>query len=326
MGRRNDQTKGGIEMTDEFEDLFKDFEEEAPEKGAPEEKIEEKPEKEVPKDKKDKETEPEKEPPKEKPKKKEPKEEKPKKIPPKKEEFDYSDAEPLEKTVITIWGKKGKGKTSLAFGAGGKIVCFSYDKKASNIKENMGKRAKDVIVKDAVKYLDKTTPDLWMETGETTFRYVIGLLDNLDERPDWIVHDGSEILHITLEMAMRHRNNLKAFQGIHNRNIWKERRMMLDQIQDKSIRLAKKGIIYTAYTDKDKIIEDGEVIKEELFPKWIAAILEETDVTIHVDSKQKKESKEFIAIIDDSKRENLPTGKVVDVTNKGFEALYEKEK
>ncbi|GAI27729.1 unnamed protein product, partial [marine sediment metagenome] len=208
-------------MTDEFEDLFKDFEEEAPDKGAPEEKIEEAPKKEA-QDKETKETKHKKEPPKEKPKKEEPEKEKPKKVSPKKEEFDYSDAEPLEKTVITIWGKKGKGKTSLAFGADGKIACFSYDKKASNIKKIMGERAKNVTVKDAVKYLDKTTPDLWMETGETTFRYIMGLLDNLEERPDWIVHDGSEILHITLEMAMRHRNNLKAFQGIHNRNIWKE--------------------------------------------------------------------------------------------------------
>lgn len=282
--------------------------------GKGKEKTEEKVETEKPKEEEKPEEKPEEEKPEEKPK--------PVKREIPKEEFDYSEDKGTGKLVVTIYGLKGHGKTFLAFSFPGKIDCLSFDKKSLPIKKQL--KNNNIRVYDAVRYIDKSSPEAWLESADKSFIYLNNLIDRLDN-PDWIIIDGSEIFQRICEMTMRYRNNLMPFQGIANRNLWKERRLYISQIHTKALKKAKKGVIYTAYTDKDKIIIDGEVIIEKDIPKWVDAIMYETDIVIKVESEQDGPTRKFYAIVESSKG-LLPTGIKKEVTNVGIKAYPEMEK
>jgi hypothetical protein len=240
------------------------------------------------------------------------------------EHFDFTEAESPGKEVYMIYGLKGEGKTALAFSFPGKIACLSFDRKSVLVKDKLYRhRAHEIKVYDAVKYLDSSSPEKLLESSEKTFRYINALLDRIAEwKPDWIVIDGSEILQTICEMTMRYRNNLMPFQGIANRNLWKERRMYIRQIHHKALTIARKGVIYTAYTDYHEIVQDGEFVLRKEVPRWIDAILYETDVVIHVTSEvgKDKAGRRFYAEVESSKG-RLPTGVKKDVTGLGIAAF-----
>lgn len=242
------------------------------------------------------------------------------------EEFDFSEVEePAPKEVILIYGHKGHGKTYLAMSFPGKIVVLSFDRKSAQVKYKDFKGDGRIKVYDVMKYVDYSTPQRWLETAEKTFKFLNALLDQViaKDPPDWIVIDGSEIFQQICEMTMRYRNNLMPFQGIANLNLWKERRMYIRQIHNKCLNIAKKGIIYTTYVDKDEIVVDGEIIARKDVPRWIDAIMYETDTVIRVTSLTDTEgTKRFIATVESSKG-TLPTGLKVDITDKGYKAFKE---
>ena len=236
-------------------------------------------------------------------------------------EFDLSPAQQTGKHVITIYGRKGDGKTTLAFSFPGTIACLTFDNKSQAIKD-FAKQSDRITVYDAVRYLDKWTPDAWLSSSETNWRYINHLIDHMPEA-DWVIVDGGEIFHTMAEMVMRYRNNLMPFQGISNRNVWKERKMYIDQLFRKCLAKSKKGIIWTSYIDKDEIVKDGEFIAKQDVPKWVDSVLYETDVVIKVEVVHDKSGQKFFANIESSKWKTLPTGRKIEVTNKGFDALKE---
>jgi len=233
-------------------------------------------------------------------------------------------AEPAPKEVILIYGHKGHGKTYLAMSFPGTKVVLSFDRKSAMVKYKDYKGDKRIHVYDVVRYMDYSTSQKFLESADKTFRYLNVLLDHISQNPpDWIVIDGSEIFQQICEMTMRYRNNLMPFQGIANLNLWKERRLYIRQIHNKCLSIARRGIIYTTYVDKDEIVVDGEIIARKDVPKWIDAIMYETDTVIRViavSTDAEGGGKKFIATVESSKG-SLPTGLRADITDAGYSAL-----
>ena len=238
------------------------------------------------------------------------------------QEFSYEDAvlEDDDKLVISIYGLKGDGKTTTAYGLAekkDKIVVLCFDKKSKRPAKLPFLKGMKIKVLNAIKPLDKSSKELYLHTSEITYKYILWLLEEIEEKeqPDWIVFDGTEVLSNICEMVMRKRNNLLPYQGIGNLNVWKERKQYIDDIHNKAMQIAKKGVIYTMYCDIDEIIKDGEVVKKKKVPKWIGSIMLETDIVIRVESEFENKQKKYIAIVESSKILDFPEG-VYDVTGR----------
>jgi len=237
------------------------------------------------------------------------------------EEFDFSEEQEPRSTVITIYGHKGHGKTDAALSFPGRICVISFDRKTTPVKLQRY-RDRDIHVWDGKKYYDESTPEAKVKSAEKCFRYINALLDKVirNMQPDWVVIDCTDVLHEICEMVMRARNGLMPFQGIANRNLWKERKMYLRQIHNLATSIAKKGVIYTLYPGEYDIkIVDGEVVDREEIPKWIDIVLQETDTVIKIERKFDKEgTMKIFAIVESNKSPLLPfkNGIKVDITDK----------
>jgi len=237
----------------------------------------------------------------------------------KNEEFDFSEETELGKEVHMIYGHKGHGKTTIAMSYPGKVAVLSFDRKSTAIKYLYPDRQHEIKVWNAIKYMDYSSPESELASAEKTFRYLIQLIDKVIRQwePDWVVIDGSEILSQICELVMRYRNGLMPFQGIANFNLWKERKMYLRQIHNLALDIARKGIIYTAYCDKDEVIEDGEVRTRRDIPKWLDILIYETDVVIKALAEVEKGSgTRFYAIVESSKVPYIKSGIQVDITGR----------
>jgi len=234
------------------------------------------------------------------------------------EEFDLSEDKGMGKVVIVIYGLKGNGKTYAAMTLPGTVDVISFDRKALMVKNILNKPG--IRVFDGIRYMDWENTEKVTESAERTYAYLNKLLDEIAKNPpDWIVIDGSEIFQTICEYVMRYRNNILPFQGIANLNLWKERRLYIRQIHQRCVRIAKRGLVYTTYVDKDEIVEDGEIKTKKDVPRWIDAILYETDIVIKVEGRQQPSGRQFIAEVESSKYPNLfRTGARLDITNKGL--------
>lgn len=255
-----------------------------------------------------------------------------------KEEFDYSEDTSPATANLCIYAHKGKGKTSLAFSALGIHDCISFDNKSKVIRDNLPeKERKRIRVFSGRRYLNKSSAEAYTESAIITWRYIKGLIDTFND-PDWVDVDGGEQFEKVAEQVMRYNQGLSAFEGFANKNLWKERRLVIGQMFDMCQRKAKNGVIWTTYIDKDKIIKNGEIVTEKDVPRWIDAVMEETDAVIKVETDEGSESGkvEYYATVESSKIPKevckrifggiLKVGIKVNITNRGFDALIEKPK
>lgn len=223
----------------------------------------------------------------------------------------------LSREVYTIFGNKGEGKTAFSLNPKffpGNIVAISFDYKTIKIKTNFYNNDKRIKVHDGKKYYNEDIDKL-LKSSTLTYKYILALLDSYKEKePDWILIDGLEILVKISEFAMRDRENLRPFQGIANMNVWKVRKLILSAIHSKAMQIAKKGVIYTTYSEKNTIIEDGIVIKQKDMPHYMDIVLYETDTVIHVYNIIKEKEIRFLYKVLNSKTAKFKTGEEKDIT------------
>lgn len=245
------------------------------------------------------------------------------------DEFDHSEDEGSEIVVLTVYGMKGVGKTTLAFSFAGEketIACLSFDQKSSSIKQKTYKGDKRIHVYNAVRYMLISTKATILEEYNKTYRYILSLLQNpiTKLKPDWIVIDGTEEFLRVCEMVMRYRNDIQPFAGIGNFSLWKERLILLRRVHLIACGIARKGIIYTTYVRPKEQIYEGQTMSKRDVPKWVDYIKERTDTLIRVSARLEKDGKyRFYAFIETSKTD-LPTGREFDVTGGGVELIRQK--
>jgi len=243
--------------------------------------------------------------------------------------FIFKEASNSDKYVVVVYGEKGASKTSTALGFPGTIAALSFDMKTSVVKSGLYKGDSRIKVYDTIEFFDEN-PDTVLRSAYDTYEYINFILDNIEKKYigkiDWIVIDGLEIFSGITENVMRFRNGLRPFEGISNRNIWKERKLLMRKVHNRAASIANKGIIYTTYSDVEELVDDGNMVSRKKVPKWADIVLWLTDIVIFVDSKQGKEGRRFIATIENSKVDSfLKTGAEFDLTGKRI-ADYIKKK
>ena len=238
-------------------------------------------------------------------------------------EFDFTEATAQSGETYTIYGHKGHGKTFLAYSFPGTVAVISFDRKGVPVKDLAYGGADRIKVFDAVRYLSMDSPERWLSSADQTYRYINDLLEYIKKevKPDWIVIDGLEIFHQIAEMTMRYRNNLLPYQGVANPNLWKERRLYIRQLHYKALGVSRRGIIYTTYVDKEKVIVDGDVQTLSDVPKWVDVVLQETDIVLKIDRKDDKNGVKHWVKVESSKT-RTPTAHIVDCTGKGVLDIF----
>lgn len=227
--------------------------------------------------------------------------------------------------VYMLYGDKGDGKTVVAMSFPGTITNLCFDRKADPVKENFFSNNARINVVDCIKWMDWSSEEKIVQSGDKTYRYVLHVLEGLRSNPpDWIIIDASDRFQYFCELTMRYRNNLLPSEGIVNRNLWKQRKQFVTHVHNLCLEIAKKGLIYTAYSVIINLYRDGEINNTLIKPKWLDVLILETDTVIRVENRvEKGGSRRFFAIVESSKTK-LPTGIEVDVTGRGYAALEEK--
>jgi hypothetical protein len=222
------------------------------------------------------------------------------------------------KTVWLIFGEKGTGKTVTALSFPGHILVLSFDRKSNIIKHTFYGGDGRIRVFDVVKLMDYTTPEKMLESSERTYEAVIELLDaypRVHGNPDWVVIDAAQVMQQICEWTMRKRHNIGPFDGISNLNLWKERRAYMRNIHNKALNIARKGIVYTTYVEKDRLIISGEVVHEKDVPAWIDILIYETDYVLQTIYDPLKKAFE-VKVVTSKNDKLLPSGQIYNVTSR----------
>jgi hypothetical protein len=222
------------------------------------------------------------------------------------------------KTVWLIFGEKGTGKTVTALSFPGHVLVLSFDRKSNIIKHTFYGGDSRIRVFDVVKLMDYTTPEKMLESSERTYEAVIELLDAYPKvygNPDWVVIDAAQVMQQICEWTMRKRHNIGPFDGISNLNLWKERRAYMRNIHNKALNIARKGVIYTTYVEKDRLVISGEVVHEKDVPAWIDILIYETDYVLQTMYDPLKKAFE-VKVVTSKNDKLLPSGQIYNVTGR----------
>jgi hypothetical protein len=244
-------------------------------------------------------------------------------------QYDTSPEKPSLQQTFMMYSLKGGGKTHLALSSKGKISAISFDRKTSKVWIKDYNKDPRITIYDGIRYLRRKSADEWLESAVESVYYIMQVLKTIEknDKPDWILIDGSDIMIGRIcEMAMRYRNRFKAFQPF-KWDYWRERNMYVDMIYDECLRIAKHGVIYTAYvTDKAFTIKNGIIVEQKRLPKWAANLKTQVDTVIHLESTQAEGSREFWATVESSKTPELKTGLRVDITGAGIQKMFKESK
>lgn len=215
--------------------------------------------------------------------------------------FDLTPDTAPGRLIITAHGDKGAGKTTAGFlittgrmGGlpAGKTLAISFDNKTKVIKDQLFPND-DITVHDGKKYY-REDPAIVTRSGMITYKYVAKLIDSYKQNPpDWIIFDGFTIMSMIFEMAMRYKHGLQPTQGIANLNVWKDRGRYVQDIHNLAARVAKYGVMYITYSDKNEVVENGTTVTKEDVPKYIDIVMQETDVVLHATKAKGKEGDLF---------------------------------
>ncbi len=187
----------------------------------------------------------------------------------------------LQKTVVTVYGLKGEGKTTVAMNFSGEILCISFDRKSMRIKP-MVPSPERIHVFDLMKYVDYTDTEKYGRALVVVFEETLRLLKGYNRPVDWVIIDGTDELARIAEAVMRYTYGLSMVDGVKNPSVWKYRRFILKQIHNAALTLARRGVIYTTYVDKEQTIEGQQIINSKDVPKWLDVIMLETDYVLRV--------------------------------------------
>lgn len=243
------------------------------------------------------------------------------------DDFQIQEDLPSAKHIISVFGNKGSGKTAIALSFPGTIAALSADNKTAIVKQEMYGNDQRIHVFNVMKYMDYHNQQTTVQSASKTYDFMLAILKHVRAKikPDWILFDASEYIQQLCEWKMRSNHDLDAYEGISNRNLWKERRTLLRQLHNDAYDIAQKGIIYTMYSDKDELVIEGEIVAKKDVPKWIDIIMTETDFVIKADYDL--ENKQHKAIIVTSKADRvLPTGAKYNVEGKRFWEVVEEVK
>ena len=239
-----------------------------------------------------------------------------------------------DKITFFIYGAKNDGKTVCGYSLmdkGDTALVISIDNQSHHalrevpyLREKIESGDIAVTVVNGTRYYDKSSQAIMLRTAQKTLDYILGVLNEYKtgnktingKRPDWVIIDGTERLNGICEMVMRKNNGVRAYDGISNFNLWKERNQYIDDIHTKSFNLCTKGVIYTSYTTIKEIINNSTVVKSKELPKWVGQIMEETNVQIFVEADREGIKPIYYAKISGSKRQSLYPDGLYDITNR----------
>lgn len=224
--------------------------------------------------------------------------------------FDTSPDTTKGKTIVTLYGNKGASKTTTGFLLsqgflglpGGKTAAISFDDKTKITKEQLFPN-ENITVYDGKRYFDEDPKKITI-SGYISYKYLMQILYSIDYEPDWIIFDGLTILSLMLEQAMRFMNNLRPTQGVANLNVWKDRKFMLQALHNLAVRKAKYGVIYTTYSEKNRIIIDGNLVTEADVPVYVDIVMQETDIVMYASKLKGKDGNLFYYTVESTKYRN----------------------
>lgn len=228
------------------------------------------------------------------------------------------------KLVITVFGGKGVGKTTTAMQFPGSVAAISLDRKTKRIADqrNEAGSKKDIRVYDGRKYLiiDR---DNYTKTSANTIEYLHGILEHLDSdednRPDWIILDAMEYMIQICEGKMRYDNHIGPYEAFgKNPALWRERNTNFRIWHDQAMKVARRGVIYTAY-----YAYDSNENSEYKIPKWTEVVQSESDIVVHC-SARPVEGEEFAVnhgtqVLSSKIPSMLQTGMAYDMHENVFE-------
>lgn len=240
-------------------------------------------------------------------------------------------------TVIVIIGDKGSSKTTGALSFKKSelpayderrnkptvIACLSLDKQSfkpvdqyrhmlrEKYPESDGythtpqgvKEIKEIYVYNAIKHWNRDTTQLKLISSEATYNFIKTLLDTVIAplKPDYIIIDSVFKLNIIGEGVMRKRNGLSAYQGVANRNLWKERNDVVDSIYDRCVDYSGIASIFTTDFDLQEVKDEDTGSVRERLPKWVERIKKEATTVIEVEGRLDSESMNWFGLVTSSK-------------------------
>lgn len=238
--------------------------------------------------------------------------------------FSYEDAilSPQSKDIIVIYGNKGEGKTTTAYGMitpGSNVKVLSFDANSVLPLELDFIKERELTIEalDSLRPYDRSTAEDMLRTSKNVCDWNMFLLDVIKKKDntDWIIVDGIDRYTEIGENAGRFELKIDKYQGTANQNLWKIRNMHVDNLFDKCVEVAKVGIIFIMYPKTDTtIVRMGQVVESEKVPKWVSKVAVESQIVIRSVREMNKDNAHYFAIVESSKKEKkYPPGKY-DVT------------